>query len=207
MISQIRGKLIEVEDDKVVVDVGGVGYEIEVASSVLDTLPVDKDQEISLVCHFVVRADAQSLYGFSSREERSLFRAYIRINGVGPRLGLALLSSLSMNDLSHIVDQNDVSLLQKVPGVGKKTAERLLVELKNQLGDLLKLQSYQGHTQNKVAGSASLAREAGEALIALGYKQQESSEAVTRALTEVSDHTSLTLNELVRLALRNFIRE
>ena len=207
MISQIRGKLIEVEDDKVVVDVGGVGYEIEVASSVLDTLPVDKDQEISLVCHFVVREDAQLLYGFSSKEERSLFRAYIRINGVGPRLGLALLSSLSMNDLSHIVDQNDVSLLQKVPGVGKKTAERLLVELKNQLGDLLKLQSYQGYARNKVAGSASLAREAGEALIALGYKQQESSEAVTRALTEVSDHTSLTLNELVRLALRNFIRE
>ena len=207
MISQIRGKLIEVEDDKVVVDVGGVGYEIEVASSVLDALPVDKDQEISLVCHFVVREDAQLLYGFSSKEERSLFRAYIRINGVGPRLGLALLSSLSMKDLSHIVDQNDVGLLQKVPGVGKKTAERLLVELKNQLGDLLKLQSYQGHAQDKVAGSASLAREAGEALIALGYKQQESSEAVTRALTEVSDHTSLTLNELVRLALRNFIRE
>ena len=207
MISQIRGKLIEVEDDKVVVDVGGVGYEIEVASSVLDTLPVDKDQEFSLVCHFVVREDAQLLYGFSSREERSLFSAYIRINGVGPRLGLALLSSLSMNDLSHIVDQNDVGLLQKVPGVGKKTAERLLVELKNQLGGLLKLQSYQGQAQDKVAGSASLAREAGEALIALGYKQQESSEAVTRALTEVSDHTSLTLNELVRLALRNFIRE
>mgnify|MGYP001169529749 FL=1 len=207
MISQIRGKLIEVEDDKVVVDVGGVGYEIEVASSVLDMLPVDEDQEISLVCHFVVREDAQLLYGFSSKEERSLFRAYIRINGVGPRLGLALLSSLSMNDLSHIVDQNDVGLLQKVPGVGKKTAERLLVELKNQLGDLLKLQSYQGHAQDKVAGSASLAREAGEALIALGYKQQESNEAVTRALTEVSDHTSLTLNELVRLALRNFIRE
>ena len=207
MISQIRGKLIEVEDDKVVVDVGGVGYEIEVATSVLDTLPAEKDQEISLVCHFVVREDAQLLYGFSSKEERSLFRAYIRINGVGPRLGLALLSSLSMNDLSHIVDQNDVSLLQKVPGVGKKTAERLLVELKNQLGDLLKLQNYQGHAQDKAAGSASLAREAGEALIALGYKQQESSEAVTRALTEVSDHTSLTLNELVRLALRNFIRE
>ena len=95
MIGQIRGKLIEVEDDKVVVDVGGVGYEIEVASSVLDTLPVDKDQEISLVCHFVVREDAQLLYGVSSKEERSLFRAYIRINGVGPRLGLALLSSLS----------------------------------------------------------------------------------------------------------------
>ena len=207
MISQIRGKLIEVEDDKVVVDVGGVGYEIEVASSVLDTLPVDKDQEISLVGHFVVREDAQLLYGFSSKEERSLFRAYIRINGVGPRLGLALLSSLSMNDLSHIVDQNDVGLLQKVPGVGKKTAERLLVELKNQLGDLLKLQSSQGHAEDKVAGPVSLAREAGEALIALGYKQQESSEAVTRALTEVSDHTSLTLNELVRLALRNFIRE
>ena len=207
MISQIRGKLIEVEDDKVVVDVGGVGYEIEVASSVLDTLPVDKDKEISLVCHFVVREDAQLLYGFSSKEERSLFRAYIRINGVGPRLGLALLSSLSMNDLSHIVDQNDVGLLQKVPGVGKKTAERLLVELKNQLGDLLKLQSSQGHAEDKVAGPVSLAREAGEALIALGYKQQESSEAVTRALTEVSDHTNLTLNELVRLALRNFIRE
>ena len=207
MISQIRGNLIEVDEEKIVVDVGGVGYEIEASSSVLNALPVDKNQEISLMCHFVVREDAQLLYGFSSKEERSLFRAYIKINGVGPRLGLALLASLSMNDLSHIVDQNDVGLLQKVPGVGKKTAERLLVELKNQLGDLLKLQSHGVSDQNQVTGSASLAREAGEALMALGYKQQESNEAVTRALTEVSDHTSLTLNELVRLALRNFIRE
>ena len=206
MISQIRGKLIEVEDDRIVVDVGGVGYEIEVASSVLNALPVDKNQEISLVCHFVVREDAQLLYGFSSKEERTLFRAYLRINGVGPRLGLALLASLSMNDLSYIVDQNDVGLLQKVPGVGKKTAERLLVELKNQLGDLLKLR-FESSVQNKVFESASLAREAAEALMALGYKQQESREAVTRALTEVSDHTNLTLKELVRLALRNFIRD
>lgn len=206
MISLIRGKLIEVDADKVIVDVGGVGYEIEASSSILNSGPLI-GEEISLFCHFVVRDDAHLLYGFSSKDERSLFRAYIRINGVGPKLGMALLASLKIGDLRYAVDQNDASALKNVPGVGKKTAERLLVELKNQLSDLLKTSSLADLTHSTPDDMTPLAKEAEQALVALGYRQQESNAAVAAALTEVSEHNSLSLNELVRLALRNFIRE
>jgi len=206
MISLIRGKLIEVDADKVIVDVGGVGYEIEASSSILNSGPLI-GEEISLFCHFVVRDDAHLLYGFSSKDERSLFRAYIRINGVGPKLGMALLASLKIGDLRYAVDQNDASALKNVPGVGKKTAERLLVELKNQLSDLLKTSSLADLTHSTPHDITPLAKEAEQALVALGYRQQESNAAVAAALTEVSEHNSLSLNELVRLALRNFIRE
>ena len=206
MISLIRGILIEVDADKVIVDVGGVGYEIEASSSILNSGPLI-GEEISLFCHFVVRDDAHLLYGFSSKDERSLFRAYIRINGVGPKLGMALLASLTISDLQYAVDQNDASALKNVPGVGKKTAERLLVELKNQLSDLLKTSSLADLTHSTPHDITPLAKEAEQALVALGYRQQESNAAVAAALTEVSEHNSLSLNELVRLALRNFIRE
>ena len=206
MISLIRGKLIEVDTDKVIVDVGGVGYEIEASSSILNSLPLI-GEEISLFCHFIVRDDAHLLYGFSSKDERSLFRAYIRINGVGPKLGMALLASLTIGDLQYAVEQNDASALKNVPGVGQKTAERLLVELKNQLSDLLKTSSLSDLTHSTSHHLTPLAKEAEQALMALGYRQQESSAAVSTALNEVSEHNSLSLNELVRLALRNFIRE
>ncbi len=206
MISLVRGKLIEVDVDKIIVDVGGIGYEIEASSSILNSLPLI-GEEISLCCHFVVRDDAHLLYGFSSKDERSLFRAYIRINGVGPKLGMALLASLTISDLQYAVDQNDASALKNVPGVGKKTAERLLVELKNQLSDLLKTSSLSDLTEGRPHNLTPLAKEAEQALMALGYRQQESNAAVAAALSEDSEHNSLSLNELVRLALRNFIRE
>ena len=205
MISLIRGKLIEVDADKVIVDVGGVGYEIEASSSVLSSLPALGD-EISLFSHFVVRDDAHLLYGFVSKDERALFRAYIRINGVGPKLAMALLASLTLADLHYAVDQKDAGPLKNVPGVGNKTAERLLVELKNQLGELLNTASAD-LKYSEPLHSIPLAKDAEQALMALGYRQQESSAAVSAALTEVSEHNSLDLNELVRLALRNFIRE
>lgn len=205
MISLIRGKLIEVDADKVIVDVGGVGYEIEASSSVLSSLPALGD-EISLFSHFVVRDDAHLLYGFVSKDERALFRAYIRINGVGPKLAMALLASLTLADLHYAVDQKDAGALKNVPGVGNKTAERLLVELKNQLGELLNT-AFVDLKYNEPLHSIPLAKDAEQALMALGYRQQESSAAVSAALTEVSEHNSLDLNELVRLALRNFIRE
>ena len=206
MIGLVRGNLIDVDEEKIVVDVGGVGYEIEASSSVLASLPIH-GEEISLVCHFVVREDAQLLYGFSSKEERSLFRAYIRINGVGPRLGMALLASLTINDLRHAVDENDIGVLKNVPGVGKKTADRLLVELKNQLSELLQTNVLGDIATGSAYDALPLAKEAEQALISLGYKPQESIDAVAAALALEKEHNSLSLNDLVRLALRNFIRE
>ena len=206
MISQIKGPLLGVEDEKIIIDAGGLGYEVEVSSSVLAVLPLI-GEELNIFCHFVVREDAQLLYGFSSKNERTLFRTYIRINGVGPKLALALISSLNIESLRQAVDNKDESILTSVPGVGKKTAERLLVELKNQLSDIIKA-SPETQIQRELGGfKGSVAMEAEDALVALGYKSQEAHAAVAGALNEFSNQNEISLNDLIRLALRGFVRE
>jgi Holliday junction DNA helicase RuvA len=199
---------MEMDAGMLLVDVAGVGYEVEVSAGVLQGLP-RTGEELTLHTHFVVREDAQLLYGFVSKAERELFRAFIKINGVGPKLGLALISALDLQSLSAAVRNNDVSLLTKVPGVGKKTAERLMVELKNRLEDL---SDSSGVALNvvSVAGadgviSPGVAVEAEDALLALGYRPQEASRAVAHALANAGD-TELSAEELVRLALRGFAK-
>lgn len=190
------------------VDVAGVGYEVEVSSGVLQGLPRVGDT-LTLHTHFVVREDAQLLYGFATKAERELFRAFIKISGVGPKLGLALISSLDLHSLSAAVRNQDVSLLTKVPGVGKKTAERLMVELKNRLEDL---SAGAGVALNVVSVSGAdgvvspgVALEAEDALVALGYRPPEASRAVAQALQNAGD-VELSAEELVRLALRSFAK-
>ena len=129
---QTHGALIEIDAEKatLMVDVGGVGYELEVSTNVLATAPAI-GQPITLSTHFVVREDAQLLFGFCDTAERELFRTFVKINGVGPKLALAIISSLDPSMLAVAVQNNDVGVLTNVPGVGKKTAERLMVELKS----------------------------------------------------------------------------
>ena len=208
MIGRLTGTLIEMDAGMLLVDIAGLAYEVEVSAGVLQGLP-RIGEEVTLHTHFVVREDAQLLYGFVSKAERELFRAFIKINGVGPKLGLALISSLDLQSLSAAGRNNDVSLLTKVPGVGKKTAERLLVELKNRLNDL---SDSSGVALNvvSVAGadgavSPSVAVEAEDALLALGYRPQEASRAVAHALASAGD-AELTAEQLVRLALRGFVK-
>ena len=132
MISRLRGALVEIEGNVLLLDVGGVGYEVEVSANVLGAAP-RVGTELTLYTHFVVREDAQLLFGFCDKNERDLYRTYIRINGVGPKMGLALISSIDPSTLSQAVQNNEVGVLTKVPGVGKKTAERLMVELKSRI--------------------------------------------------------------------------
>lgn len=209
MIARLSGKLIAFDASTLLVDIAGVAYEVDVSAAVLQNLP-GLGGDVVLHTHFVVREDAQLLYGFAAKSERDLFRAFIKINGVGPKLGLALISSLDPASLGAALRNNDVSLLTKVPGVGKKTAERLMVELKSRLDALTEsgvvpMVNGDALIPRRGAGLSAIAMEAEGALVALGYRGPEAARAVGAALTQADD-TQMTPEALVRLALRGFAK-
>ena len=201
MIGRIQGKLLEISDNFMLIDVGGVAYEVEVTSAALaDSAHAGAD--IVLFTHFVVREDAQLLYGFGSRTERDVFRDLIRINGVGPKLGLAIISALSLDALAEAVRAKDVTGLTRVPGVGKKTAERLLVELKDRLGNLQVVVK-----SVSIRADHQATREAEDALIALGYRPQEAQKAVAAVAGAADQDGALSSEGLLRAALRQIARQ
>lgn len=191
MIGRLHGKLIEKTPPQVLVDVGGVGYEVDVPMSTFCNLPAE-GSEITLLTHFIVREDAQLLYGFATAAERQTFRALIRISGVGPRIALAVLSGMSTQDLADAVEQGNATLLTRVPGIGKKTADRLVLELKGKLA---------GNAFAPAGGAASAAQaDILSALMALGYSEREA-QAIVRALP-----AEVTVSEGIRLALKALAR-
>jgi Holliday junction DNA helicase RuvA len=196
MIGRIQGILLEQSDSLLLIDVAGVGYEVEVTSAARAATQ-GPGSEVLLYTHFVVREDAQLLYGFGSRMERDVFRDLIRITGVGPKLALNIVSSLSLDALAEAVRQKDPSQLTRVPGVGKKTAERLLVELKDRLGDL-----HAVARPVSVGADRRALKEATDALIALGYRPQEADRALA-LVGEVGD----TAESLLKAALRQIARQ
>ena len=168
MIGRITGLLAEKSPPLVLVDVNGVGYELDVPMSTFYNLPAIGER-VSLLTHFVVREDAQLLYGFLSAEERATFRQLVKISGVGPRTALSILSGLSVAELAQAVSAQDSARLVKVPGIGKKTAERLLLELKGKLAPDLSLPaSAASDAQNDIV----------QALMALGYNEREAAAAL-----------------------------
>lgn len=177
MIGQLRGLLLAKTPPQVLVEVQGVGYEVDVPMSSFYLLP-GLGEPVTLRTHFIVREDAQLLFGFLSEAERSSFRQLIRISGVGPKMALALLSGLSVEDLAQAVARQDASRLVKVPGIGKKTAERLLLELKGKIAPALDLPA--GGPAASGDGSAEAQAQADilQALIALGYSEREAQAAV-----------------------------
>lgn len=201
MISQIRGIILEKQPPQLVVDVHGIGYEIDAPMSTFYQLP-DIGHEVSLYTHFVVREDAHYLFGFYTRDERLLFRTLLKVNGVGPRLALTVLSSISPEEFVRSVINNDTVTLVRLPGVGKKTAERLIIEMRDKLSNWY---------QTAPEGSASLIKQEGGsrhqtlqdaifALIALGYKQQEAN----RTVAKIDDGVASS-EELIRKALREMM--
>lgn len=185
-------------------DIGGVGYEVEVAASVLELAPVP-GEGLTLFTHFVVREDAQLLFGFATQAERDLFRAFIKINGVGPKMALALISSLDILSLATAVRTEDISMLTRVPGVGKKTAERLMVELKSRLNELSALVSVPVHIADVASVMDGPTKEAEDALIALGYRRDQASRTIAGVLAK--SEGELGVEEIVRMALRSFASE
>ena len=192
MIGRLSGQLAGKAPPQVLVDVGGVGYEVDVPMSTFFNLPA-LGERVSLLTHFVVREDAQVLFGFLTAPERDAFRLLVKISGVGPRTALSVLSGLSVAELAQAVSLQDSGRLVKVPGIGKKTAERLLLELKGKLGPDLALPA-----------SAAAATETGndivQALVALGYNEREA-QAALKALPAdvgVSDGIKQALKSLNR---------
>ena len=168
MIGRITGTLAEKSPPLVLIDAGGIGYEVDVPMSTFYNLPA-LGERVALLTHFVVREDAQQLFGFLTAGERSTFRLLLKISGIGPRMALALLSGLSVDELAQAVAAQDTARLVKVPGIGKKTAERLLLELKGKLApDLALPASHASDTQNDIT----------QALMALGYNEREAASAL-----------------------------
>lgn len=203
MIGRLRGTLAEKQPPHLIIDVNGLGYELEVPMTTLYRLP-PVGQPVTLHTHLVVREDAQLLYGFSERRERELFRELIRLNGVGPKLALALMSGLDVDELVRCVQAQDTSALVKIPGVGKKTAERLLVELKDRFKAWETVPSmFQLVSDGPLGAGAPVATaetDAVSALISLGYKPQEASKAVG-AIKE----KGLSSEELIRRSLKGML--
>ena len=192
MIGRITGTLLGIEQQTALLDVGGVGYEIECPISTLCELPT-AGQTVTLLTHLVVREDAQLLFGFLTHDDRESFRILIKISGVGPKLAIGVLSGLSGEELAAAVERDDVATLTRLPGVGKKTAERLLVELRGRMTST-------GHTQSLV-GSSPI-EEAVLGLIALGYKETEARKAIN-ALPKDPEATPETL---IRSSLKQMLR-
>jgi len=198
MIASLAGVLVQKAPPALTIEVGGVGYELEAPMSTFYSLP-PVGQPVRLLTHLVVREDAHILYAFGTEAERRLFRSLIKVSGVGPKIALALLSGISVEAFSRCVMNEDISALTKVPGIGRKTAERLVVEMRDRLKDP-EIPASVGAVP--VAMGASPETEAYGALIALGYRPAEA----TRLLKAVGPGTHST-EELIRRALQGASRE
>jgi len=204
MIGFLRGTLLEKQAPHLLLDVGGVGYELQAPMTTFYHLP-DVGSPVSLHTHFVVREDAQLLYGFSDLHTREIFRELIKVNGVGPKMALAILSALDSDSLIHCIQTDQINTLVRVPGIGRKTAERLLVELRDRV---------QRWSQNALHSTSDLGKtlsaqqersirdDAESALQALGYKPQEAEKAISAILR---DYPASNTEDLIRLALKNMV--
>lgn len=205
MIGRLKGIVVEKQAPEIMLDVNGVGYELQMPLTSFYELP-ELDQEAVVYTHFVVREDAQLLYGFMSKQEKSLFRLLIKANGVGPKLALTILSGLTAAEFVSCVERDDIVTLVKLPGVGKKTAERLLVEMRDKLKGLIEAAhgnldefNLQSHvTAKPVADSAE--EDAVAALLSLGYKPAQASRAVSAAYID-----GMKSEQLIKAALKSML--
>lgn len=200
MIGRIRGRLLESAPPTVVVDVQGVGYELDVPLSAWSDLPA-AGEACEFFTHFVVREDAQLLYGFLRQADRDLFRLLIRVNGVGPKVALAILSHMDAAELVSCVQNDNITRLTKMPGIGKKTAERLVIDLRDKLGEWQSSAGGALFESPVLADSTNPSQEAEEALLALGYKPAEASRAIAQAWVE-----GMGREQLIREALKGMVK-
>ncbi|MFI8418334.1 Holliday junction branch migration protein RuvA [Serratia sp. NPDC078593] len=204
MIGRLRGNILEKQPPLVLLEANGVGYEVHMPMTCFYELP-ELGQEAIVFTHFVVREDAQLLYGFNDKQERALFRELIKVNGVGPKLALAILSGMSAQQFVGAVEREEITALVKLPGVGKKTAERLVVEMKDRFkglnGDLFNNSSEISLPATAVdPQEADAESEAASALVALGYKPQEASRMVSKIAKAGADCETL-IRDALRAAL------
>jgi holliday junction DNA helicase RuvA len=201
MIGRIRGILLEKQLPDILIDVQGIAYELQVSMTSFFRLP-EMGHEVMLHTHFIVREDAQLLYGFYDLAERTLFRQLIKVSGVGPKIALAILSSITTPEFISCVLNNDSKRLVQLPGVGKKMAERLIIEMRDRIKELAQAQSADMATPHVNTAPKTAQQDAVSALVALGYKPQEAS----RAIQSHAHDKDLPSEDLLRLALKNLAK-
>ena len=202
MISYVKGELVAVEEEKVIIDVNGVGFGIFMPAESMNLLP-PIGEEIRLHTYMNVREDAMQLFGFLTRDDLNVFKLVIGVSGIGPKGGLSILSQLSADDLRFAVMANDAKTIAMAPGIGKKTAEKLIIELKDKLSieDVLQKTVEQDSVGTSSNGTSEVQKEAMQALAALGYGQTESMKAVK----SVAIDDSTTVEDVLKLALKNMM--
>ncbi|MBK8973590.1 MAG: Holliday junction branch migration protein RuvA [Hahellaceae bacterium] len=202
MIGRLQGVLLENAPPVVVVGVNGVGYEVEVPLTVLPDLPA-LGGELDLYTHLVVREDAHLLFGFIRRQDRDLFRLLIKVNGIGPKLAVAILSHMSPVELVQCVADDNITRLTKMPGIGKKTAERLVIDLRDRLKDwsVGGLKAASENEAFKLEPVSDPRAEAESALVALGYKPAEAARAISQVYA-----SGMERDALIRLALKGMVK-
>lgn len=197
MIGWLSGQIVDKHQlGKLVVDVNGVGYDVETSLQTFFQLE-SHSGAIGLHIHTVVREDALLLYGFLDKLERTLFRALIKVNGVGPKMAITILSSITPTEFIHCINQQNTLQLTKLPGIGKKTAERLVIEMKDSINQLSQTESIHPNSSSSVVNNMREQEEAISALEALGYKRQEASKVITKI-----DDSQKTCEQLIRQALQ-----
>jgi len=207
MIGHVRGALVEKQPPVLVIEANGIGYEIEASMQTFYKLPA-LGETVKIFTHFIVREDAQLLFGFYDRKERTLFRILIKANGVGPKLAIAILSGMSINEFAACILREDATTLTKIPGVGKKTAERLVVEFKDKIAALgldepADFELTGSELPSAAASVNSYIEDAQSALIALGYKPVMASKAVSAAQKQLK--TINSSEELIRVSLKSMV--
>lgn len=203
MISYIKGPLTEIRGDMIVIEAGPVGLEVRVPLSLLDELP-KVGEEVKIYTYFQVREDSMSLYGFLSRQDREMFQQLLGVNGVGPKGALGILSALRPNDLRLAILSGDAKAISRAPGIGVKTAQRVILDLKDKVSadDILSSVAEDGESSGDISWQGSggdAVKEAIQALVALGYTNAEAARAVRR--TEVTD--TMTAEEILKASLRH----
>lgn len=200
MISYIRGELVAVEKEKIIIDVGGVGYGIFMPESAMGLLP-QMGNEVKLYTYLNVREDAMQLFGFLIRDDLEIFKLLIGVSGIGPKGGLSILSKLTADDLRFAIMSGDSKAISAAPGIGKKTAEKVIIELKDKLDIEQILNPSDSETKSAIKMDSSaneVQSEAVQALVALGYGSTESLKAVNKVNSE-----NMTVEEVLKQALKN----
>ncbi|MEM9243024.1 MAG: Holliday junction branch migration protein RuvA [Pseudomonadota bacterium] len=198
MISRLKGIILEKKPPFLIIDVRDIGYAVETSMQTFYQLP-EIGETIVLYTHFVVREDAQMLFGFLDEKERRLFRSLIKVNGVGPKMALAILSTMVPDEFIHCINEQNLKQLTRIPGVGKKTAERLCIEIRDRLKDWQpETDAVSSTTQQNYDDAKQQQRDAIDALIALGYNSRDAEKAV-KSITE----EGLSSEQLIRLSLKN----
>lgn len=202
MVSYVRGELVAIEEEKVIIDVNGVGFGIFMPAQSMNHLP-QIGEEVRLHTYMNVREDAIQLFGFLTKDDLKVFKLVISVSGIGPKGGLSILSELSPDDLRFAVMANDSKAIAKAPGIGKKTAEKLIIELKDKLSieDVLNKVDDSETIVTTSGASNQIQSEAVQALVALGYGNTESMKAVKKVQTD----ENTTVEELLKLALKNMM--